>query len=114
MTEKKSDGERGGALGQKASLGSMIAYQAGSVVSRSIINRKEGTITLFAFDEDQGLSEHTSPYDALLQVLDGVALVTVAGNVSEMKAGEAVILPAGKPHSLKAKSKFKMLLVMIR
>jgi quercetin dioxygenase-like cupin family protein len=114
MTGNESGAAGGFEPGHRADLASLISYQAGSVVSRTIVNRKQGTITLFAFDEGEGLSEHTSPYDALLQVLDGEAVVTVAGNVNEMKAGEAVILPAGKPHSLKAKSRFKMLLVMIR
>ena len=114
MNEKVSGSEGGWEPGQKADLASMIAYQTGSVVSRTIINRKEGTLTLFAFDEGEGLSEHTAPYDALLHVLDGEAVVTVAGKVNEMKGGEAVILPAGKPHAVQAKTRFKMLLVMIR
>ncbi len=100
--------------GHKADLAALIAYQAGSVVSRTIINRKTGTVTLFAFDKGEGLSEHTSPYDALLQVLEGEALVTAAANQNEMKEGECVILPAGKPHAVAAKTRFKMLLVMIR
>ncbi len=100
--------------GHKADLATLIAYQTGSVVSRTIINRKTGTVTLFAFDKGEGLSEHTSPYDALLQVLEGEALVTVAGNQNEMKEGECVVLPAGKPHAVAARTRFKMLLVMIR
>jgi len=114
MDENESDSEGGWEPGHKADLASMIAYQASSVVSRTIISRKEGTLTLFAFDKGEELSEHTSPYDALLHVLDGEAVVTVAGRVNEMKAGEAVILPAAKPHSVQAKARFKMLLVMIR
>ncbi len=100
--------------GRKAGLATLIEYQAGSVVSRTIINRKTGTVTLFAFDKGEGLSEHTSPYDALLQVLEGETLVTAAGNQNEMKEGECVVLPAGKPHAVAARTKFKMLLVMIR
>ncbi len=98
----------------KADLALTIAYQPGSVVSRTVINRKAGTLTLFAFDEGEGLSEHTSAYEALLLVLEGEALVTAAGNVNEMHGGDGVILPAGKPHSVKAKTRFKMLLAMIR
>jgi quercetin dioxygenase-like cupin family protein len=114
MNEKASGSVGRWEPGHKADLASMIAYQAGSVVSRTIVNRKEGTVTLFAFDEGEGLSEHKAPYDALLHVLDGEAVVTVAGKVNEMKSGEAVILPAGKPHAVQAKTRFKMLLVMIR
>ena len=114
MNDKGPVSDGGWEPGQKADLASMIAYQTGSVVSRTIINRKSGTLTLFAFDEGEGLSEHTSPYDALLHVLDGEAVVTVAGKVNEMKGGDAVVLPAGKTHSVQAKMRFKMLLVMIR
>ena len=114
MNQKGSGGEGGWEPGRKASLASMIEYQTGSVVSRTIINRKTGTLTLFAFDKGEGLSEHTAPYDALLHVLDGEAIVTVSGKMEVIKAGEAVILPAGKPHSVSASTRFKMLLVMIR
>ncbi len=114
MDRDASDGDGGWEPGKKSDLASIIAYQAGSVVSRTIINRKTGMVTLFAFDVGEGLSEHTAPYDALLQVLEGEAVVTAAGIVNEMKGGDGVILPAGKPHSVKAKTKFKMLLVMIR
>ncbi len=114
MSEESKGGDMGWEPGHKADLGTLIAYQAGSVVSRTIINRGTGTVTLFAFDRGEGLSEHTSPYDALLQVLEGEALVTVAGNQNEMIEGECVILPAGKPHAVAAKNRFKMLLVMIR
>ncbi|HMD78771.1 MAG TPA: cupin domain-containing protein [Nitrososphaerales archaeon] len=84
------------------------------MVSRTVIGRKAGTVTLFAFAEGQGLSEHTAPYDALLYILEGEALVTIAGGKHEMKSGEAIILPAGKPHSVRATREFKMLLTMIR
>jgi len=100
--------------GRKEKLSSLVAYQTGSVVSRTIIDRKTGTVTLFAFDEGDGLSEHTAPYDALLHVLEGEASVTVAGEASEMKEGDGIILPAGKPHSVRATKMFKMLLTMIR
>jgi len=99
---------------QKQNLTSLVSYQSGSVVSRTIINRKAGTMTLFAFDKGEGLSEHTAPYDALLHVLEGEAQVTVSGEQSQVKEGEAIVLPAGKPHALKATKRFKMLLTMIR
>lgn len=83
-------------------------------MSRTIINRKTGTVTLFAFDKDEGLSEHNAPYDALLHILEGEALVIVAGVANKMKTGEGIILPAGEPHSVKAMARFKMLLTMIR
>jgi len=108
--------ERRGGLepAQKQSLASLVSYQAGSVVSRTIINRRAGTMTLFAFDEGEGLSEHTAPYDALLHVLEGEAKVTVSGKESHVNEGEAIVLPAGKPHAVRAAKRFKMLLTMIR
>lgn len=114
MVEEIRVKDKGLASGQKQDLAALVSYQAGSVVSRTIINRKTGTVTLFAFDEGNGLSEHTNPYDALLYLLDGEALVTVAGEANRMRTGEGVILPAGKPHSVEAVTRFKMLLVMIR
>ena len=101
-------------LGQVTKLVDLINYQKGSVVSRTIIDKKEGTITLFAFDEGQGLSEHTAPFDALVFILDGNAEVTIAGKPHDVNEGEMLIMPANKPHALKAMRKFKMLLVMIR
>jgi quercetin dioxygenase-like cupin family protein len=92
----------------------MITYQEGSVVSRTIIDKKTGTVTLFAFDEKQGLSEHTAPFDALVLVLDGEAEVTISGKPVRVKKGEMTIMPANQPHALAAPKKFKMLLVMIR
>lgn len=92
----------------------LVSYQPGSVVSRTLIDKDAGTVTLFAFDTGQGLSEHTAPFDALVQVIDGVADITIAGSVNTVKEGEMIIMPANKPHSLKANPRFKMLLVMIR
>jgi quercetin dioxygenase-like cupin family protein len=92
----------------------LIAYQEGSVVSRTLIDKKIGTVTVFAFGAGQGLSEHTVPYDAMVQILDGDAEVTIAGTVHRLATGQMIIMPAGKPHSIKAVRKFKMLLVMIR
>lgn len=99
---------------KKQSLTSIVSYEPGSVVSRTVIDRVAGTVTLFAFDEGEGLSEHTAAYDALLYILEGEALVTVSAVSNEMKAGEAIVLPAGKPHSVRATGRFKMLLMMIR
>ena len=102
------------AVGKKEDLGSLVNYQPGSVVSRVVISRAAGTVTLFAFDEGEGLSEHTSPYDALLHVLEGKARIAIRGEETEGGEGEAIILPAGKPHSVRAANRFKMLLTMIR
>ena len=99
---------------QATRLIDLINYQEGSVVSREIISKKTGTVTLFAFDEGQGLSEHTAPFDALVYCLDGDVEVTISGNPIQLKTGEIVIMPAHQPHALKALKKFKMLLTMIR
>jgi len=95
-------------------LPSLVNYQEGSVVSRVILKRDKGNVTIFAFDEGQGLSEHTSPFDALLQDVEGEAEVTVAGKPIVLKAGDVVLLPAEKPHAVKANTRFKMVLTMIR
>ena len=95
-------------------LSEMVSYQEGSVVSKEIIKKQTGTVTLFAFDKGQGLSEHTAPFDALVNIIDGQAEVTISGKLFIVKEGEMIIMPANKPHSLKAVEKFKMLLVMIK
>jgi len=95
-------------------LADLVNYQEGSVVSRTIIDKKSGTVTLFAFDQDQGLSEHTAPFDALVFILDGEVKITISGESYRLKKGEMIIMPANQPHALKAVSKFKMLLIMIR
>jgi quercetin dioxygenase-like cupin family protein len=99
---------------QPSKVITLADYQSGSIVSRTIIDRKTGTITLFAFDEGQGLSEHKTPYDALVHILDGEAELIISGKTIQVKEGEIVIIPANKPHTLKATTKFKMLLTMIR
>ena len=99
---------------QKSSLVDMVSYQDGAVVSRTLIDKKTGTVTLFAFGEGQGLSEHTAPFDALVQVLDGEAEITIAGKPYHLDAGEIIVMPAGVPHALKATRRFKMMLTMIR
>ncbi|MGE5041705.1 MAG: cupin domain-containing protein [Candidatus Levyibacteriota bacterium] len=91
-----------------------IQYQEGSVVSKEIVNKPAGTVTLFAFDKGQGLSEHTTPYDALVMVVDGIADITVNGQNHEVKTGEMLLMPAHSPHALKAPEQFKMLLIMIK
>lgn len=92
----------------------LVSYQRGSVVSREIINKKTGTVTVFAFDRGEGLSEHTAPFDALVYILDGEAKVIISGKPFKVKKDEIIIMPAHKPHALKAVKKFKMLLIMIR
>jgi quercetin dioxygenase-like cupin family protein len=92
----------------------LVDYQGGSVVSRTIIDKKTGTVTLFAFDEGQGLSEHTAPFDALVYLLDGEAEIVISGKPLCLKEGETVILPANQPHALRAVKRFKMILTMIR
>jgi quercetin dioxygenase-like cupin family protein len=99
---------------QALSLSDLIRYQEGSVVSRVLLKREKGNITLFAFDEGQGLSEHTSPFDALVQVVEGEAEITVAGKPIALKPGQVVLLPAEKPHAVKATTRLKMVLTMIR
>ena len=109
MAEKK-----GVALGEKLNLVNLAGYQDGAVVSRTVIDKPVGTITAFAFDAGEGLSEHTAPYDAFVQVLDGEAEINIEGTAHNVAAGEIIIMPANKPHSLRAVKPFKMLLVMIR
>ncbi|NIN51977.1 MAG: cupin domain-containing protein [Nitrososphaeria archaeon] len=92
----------------------LVDYQEGSVVSRTIIDKKTGTVTLFAFDKDQGLSEHITPFDALVYLLDGEAEIVISGNAHRLKEGEIIIMPANKPHAVKALSRFKMILTMVR
>jgi quercetin dioxygenase-like cupin family protein len=92
----------------------LVAYQAGAVVSRQIVKKKTGTVTVFAFDKTQGLTEHTSPFDALVQVLDGVAEITLGGVPHRLGKDEMILMPANVPHALKAIERFKMMLVMIR
>ena len=92
----------------------LASYQDGAVVSRVVLKRDTGSVTLFAFDAGQELSEHTTPYDALVQVLDGEADLTIAGRPYHLRAGEMLILPARQPHAVKATARFKMLLTMIR
>jgi quercetin dioxygenase-like cupin family protein len=95
-------------------LADLVGYQDGAVISRTLIKRATGTITVFAFDKGEGLSEHTAAYDALVQVLEGEADIAIAGTTVRTLAGQVVLLPANRPHALKAATRFKMLLTMIR
>ena len=101
-------------IAQASKLISLVEYQQGSIVSRTITDKKAGTITLFAFAAGQGLSEHTAPYDALVYILDGEADITISGKPIRLNAGGMTIMPANEPHALSAVKNFKMLLVMIR
>ena len=92
----------------------LVAYQAGAIVSRTVIDKTAGTLTLFAFDKGQALSEHTAPFDALVSVIDGEAEITISGKAHTVRAGELLIMPANEPHALKAFQPFKMMLVMIK
>lgn len=108
---------RGGIDGlttQPAELSKLLDYQTGAVVSREVLNKQTGTITLFAFDQGQGLSEHTAPFDALAYIIYGKAEITIAGKSHSLSAGEMIIMPANIPHALKARARFQMLLVMIK
>jgi len=95
-------------------LAELASYQEGSIVSRQLISRKTGTVTLFAFDQGQELSEHTAPYDAMVYVLDGEAHIRIAGRPFVLQPGDMIIMPGNQPHALKAEQRFKMLLIMIR
>jgi len=99
---------------QAAKTLELVNYQEGSVVSREILKKPSGSVTLFAFDEGQGLSEHTAPFDALAQVAEGEAEITISGQPHRVAAGELILMPAGQPHALKAIQRFKMILTMIR
>jgi len=101
-------------IAQAVKVNDLLKHQEGSVVSRTLIDKKTGTVTMFAFDEGQGLSEHTAPFDALVYLVEGEAEITISGKLLCVKEGEMVIMPANEPHALKAIKKFKMLLTMIR
>jgi len=101
-------------VAQATRLVDLADYQEGSVVSQTIVAKETGTVTFFAFAEGQGLSEHTAPFDALVNILDGEAEITISGKPIRAKAGEMIIMPANHPHALNAVKRFKMLLTMIR
>lgn len=95
-------------------IAGLINYQDGSIVSREIVKGSNGRVTLFAFDKGEGLSEHTSPFNALVQVTEGEAEITISGKANRVKGGELILMPAGQPHALKALERFKMILTMVR
>lgn len=101
-------------IGKALTLSDLVSYQDGSVVSKTLIDKKIGTVTMFSFGAGQGLSEHTAPFDAFVQVVDGEAEVIIDGKPQTVTAGQIIIMPANIPHELKAVKPFKMLLVMIR
>ena len=101
-------------LGKSQSLVKLVAYAVDSIVSKTILDKPAGTVTLFAFDKGQKLSEHTVPYDAIIQVLDGVGQIIIDGHVNDVCAGGIIIMPANVPHAVVAEEKFKMLLIMVR
>jgi len=100
--------------GEVIKLADIVSYQEGAIVSREIVSKNAGTVTVFAFDTGQGLSEHTAPFDALVYLLDGEAQVSISGKPMQLKSGDMIIMPANKPHALKAITRFKMVLTMIR
>lgn len=112
--DKKRDDVLGACLGKSQQLAGLVEYAADSIVSKTILNKPVGTITLFAFDKGQKLSEHTAPYDAVVQILDGSARLTIGGEDVKIAAGELIIMPANVPHSVAGEDRFKMLLTMIR
>jgi len=114
MEIKKGGNAAKSIVAQAAKLSELVSYQDGSIVSKEIIKGEKGTVTLFAFDKGQGLSEHTAPFDALVYNFDGKAEVTIEGKLHILGTGEIIIMPANKPHALKAIERFKMLLVMVR
>ena len=101
-------------VAQKQNFELMIDYQEHSVVSKTLIHKQTGTITLFAFVEGEALSEHTAPFDAFVHVLDGETIITIGGEKHQLQKGEAIIMPANIPHAVNATKKFKMMLVMIK
>jgi quercetin dioxygenase-like cupin family protein len=109
MTEQEH-----GLAAQAKRMADLIDYQGGSVVSRQVMKGEGGNVTLFAFDRGEGLTEHTSPLDALVYVLDGEAEVAISGKVSRLREGDMILMPANESHALKAPSRFKMLLIMIK
>lgn len=111
---EKHDRKREDLLGKVLELRDVVAYQDGTVASRMLVNKKAGSITIFSFDEDEGLSEHTAPYDAVVTILDGECEVWVAGQTFRMQEGQTIIFPANVPHALGALTRFKMMLTMIR
>jgi quercetin dioxygenase-like cupin family protein len=114
MPQNTQSKPKGLAGAQPAKIAELVNYQDGAIVSREIVKKPTGTVTVFAFSEGQGLSEHTAPFDALVQVLEGEVEITISGKPHFLQGGELILMPANKPHALKAFKRFKMLLTMIR
>ena len=114
MAERKKAGLPAELAARAGRIADLVKYQSGGIVSRQVIQKQAGSVTLFAFDVGQALSEHTAPFDALVQVLDGSVEIILAGEPLTLKAGEAVIMPANRPHAVRALTKMKMLLTMVR
>ena len=114
MSQNKNSTEIKFEPAQAAPVAALVDYQSGSIVSREIVKGVTGRVTLFAFDEKEGLSEHTSPFNALVQIIEGEAEITIASQPHHVKAGELILMPAQQPHALKALKRFKMVLTMIR
>ncbi len=114
MTDSDKRAAEGEPQAEAHALSGMVDYQQGAIVSRTILEKKTGTVTLFAFDGGQGLSEHTAPFDALVYVFDGEAVVTISGKETRVGTGQLITMPANEPHALQAAARFKMLLTMIR
>jgi quercetin dioxygenase-like cupin family protein len=114
MIEKDSKPVNERLVARPFSYAELVDYQEGSIVSRTIIDKPVGTITVFAFDKGQNLSEHAAPYDALVEVIDGTGTITIEGTGHEVRTGQQIIMPAEKPHAVMARERFKMVLIMIR
>ena len=112
--EQASAKPRGFPAARSAIVAELADYQADAIVSREIVKKSTGSVTFFAFDEGQGLSEHTAPFDALVQVLEGEAEIMISGHTHHLSGGELILMPASQPHALKALKRFKMILTMIR
>jgi len=113
LLENCKDVEITKSVPQVLEMADLVDYQEGSVVSRTILDKKAGSVTLFAFDQGEGLSEHTAPYDALVYMMDGTAEVRIEGKQFLLKKGEFVVMPANKPHAVRAVERFKMILIMV-
>ena len=114
MGLKQATEHTGLPLALPVELVNLVAYQDGGIVSRTLVKKNGGTVTVFAFDKGQALSEHTAPFDAIVQVLDGEVELVIGGKKVPAKAGQTVLMPSGVPHAVNATSKFKMLLIMVR
>jgi len=114
VEQNKEQNAAAGSAVRAITLADLVEYQKGSIVSRTIIDKKTGTVTLFAFDEGQGLTEHTAPFDALVHILDGQAEAVISDRPIRLKEGQAVVMPANQPHALRALTKLKFILTMIR